>query len=115
MSNEAMPTTTINTGLQPPTSPARVAGSANTDAPITWLTPMAVRSHRPSSRRRAGRDSARIGSCTQGTVHRLYHDSRGGAGRGVRGARRWRVARNFMDERSVVVKPRDVMPEGART
>ena len=37
-------------GLHAPAFAASAAGSANTALPITWLTPMAVRSHRPSSR-----------------------------------------------------------------
>ena len=46
-----------------------VAGSANTAAPITWLTPIAVRSQRPSSRLR----SEPVGEIVGGSIARLYH------------------------------------------
>ncbi len=46
-------------------------GSANTAPPITWLTPMAVRSQRPSSRRSAGPGADHRRAAHRG---RLYHD-----------------------------------------
>ena len=35
---------------------ASIAGSENTAPPMTWFTPIAVRSHFPSSRRSDGED-----------------------------------------------------------
>src|SRR6476620_4536296 len=72
MNIDATPPAATIHGLHAPTSAASAAGSANTAPPITWLTPIAVRSHRPSARLSAGRVggvAARVGSGTG----RLYH------------------------------------------
>ena len=50
ISIEANPTAATIHGLHAPALAASAAGSAKTPLPMTWLTPMAVRSQRPSSR-----------------------------------------------------------------
>src|SRR4051795_13472592 len=105
-----MPTAPIIHGLHAPARAASAAGSANTAPPITWLTPMAVRSQRPSNRRRAGRicgASSRVGSGTGW----LYH------GRAPSREHPARPGPRFpkMADADIIIKPRDVMPAGAFT
>src|SRR3990170_1701349 len=64
MSIEASPTAATIQGLQAPAVAASAAGNANTALPMTWLTPTAVRSQRPSSRFSAGVDDVLAGGCT---------------------------------------------------
>src|SRR5437773_6156337 len=51
---DARPIRTNPIGLQPPICAATCAGIRKMAPPITWLTPIAVRSHRPSARRSVG-------------------------------------------------------------
>src|SRR5262249_42156741 len=48
--NDRRPITTNPIGLHPPICAATCAGHRKIAPPITWLTPIAVRSHRPSAR-----------------------------------------------------------------
>src|SRR3954464_539429 len=69
MSMETRPVAPTIHGLHAPVFAATAAGRPNTAAPMTWLTPMAVKSHRPNSRLRPG---ALRSSVVDGTS-RLYH------------------------------------------
>ena len=52
--SESSPISTKPIGLHAPTCAATCAGQRKIAPPITWLTPMAVRSQRPRARRSAG-------------------------------------------------------------
>src|SRR4051812_18434275 len=110
MRSDSPPVAATSHGLHVPVLAATAAGRANTAPPITWLTPMAVRSHRPSARLSAGRASragVRIGSGTG----RLYHGRTPvRAGRTVLG-----VGAHTVPDPDIIIKPRDVMPGGAVT
>src|SRR5262249_1665241 len=57
---DARPISTKPIGLQPPICAATCEGIRKIAPPITWLTPIAVRSHRPSARRSVGRAGAAV-------------------------------------------------------
>ena len=73
ISIDASPTTATIHGLQAPAVAASAAGRANTAPPITWLTPTAVRSHRPSTRFKPSQELVSATGCTGW----LYHFSIG--------------------------------------
>src|SRR5262249_16871891 len=72
--SDASPIATKATGLQAPTCTATCAGIRKIAAPMTWLMPIAVRSHRPSAR-----TSFVIGG-------RLYHERSADRSPGSRGS-----------------------------
>src|SRR5262245_60834362 len=67
--SDSRPTSTKPIGLHAPTCAATCAGHTKMAPPITWLTPIAVKSQRPSARRSDGAEGAAV----TGTW-RLYHD-----------------------------------------
>ena len=110
MSSDRPPVAATSHGLQVPVFAATAAGSANTAPPITWLTPIAVRSHRPSARLSAGRASERRlresgpapGGCIMAAP--LFEP-----------AARSLAREHTMPDPDITIKPRDVMPAGAIT
>src|SRR5436190_3909844 len=68
---DASPIRTNAIGLHPPICAATCAGIRKIAPPITWLTPIAVRSQRPSARRSVGCDD---GAATETAMTGgLYH------------------------------------------